>query len=164
MCMCACSHCRAQRSYCDGIVEKKKQISLHAYTHTSCLVYLDDSTAERDTRATQHLLVAGRTASLMRRMPTIGSSSPLLRQTIRGYGPVSTVMARGGFVDSYAVSSVGIRHKSALARFMESIREQVKENQEFQQNVKQLQDKSTEISESESMRRAKEAFDKAKVG
>ncbi|RKP09087.1 hypothetical protein THASP1DRAFT_14741 [Thamnocephalis sphaerospora] len=57
---------------------------------------------------------------------------------------------------------MAVRHKSAMTRFVESIREQVKENQEFQQNVKQLQDKSSELAESESMQRAKKAIERAK--
>jgi import inner membrane translocase subunit TIM44 len=79
----------------------------------------------------------------------------------RGQGPGLTAVSCHIF--NKGPATVAVRHKSALARFMESIREQVKENQEFQQNVKQLQDKSSEIAESESMRKAREVLDKAKV-
>lgn len=53
--------------------------------------------------------------------------------------------------------------KSPLARFVESIKEQIEQNRELQQNIKQLQDESNKLSESESLRRAREIFEKAKV-
>ncbi|KAI8866981.1 TIM44 subunit of mitochondria import inner membrane translocase [Ramicandelaber brevisporus] len=50
---------------------------------------------------------------------------------------------------------------SPAARFMESIRQQIKENRDFQQNLKLLSDESDKLAESDAMKRAKEASDAA---
>jgi hypothetical protein len=66
-------------------------------------------------------------------------------------------------VNIWSVHGISCRHKSVMGRFIESIREQVKENKEFQQNVKLLQDRSQEIAESDAIIRAKKALERAKV-
>ncbi|RKP39596.1 hypothetical protein BJ085DRAFT_42805 [Dimargaris cristalligena] len=50
---------------------------------------------------------------------------------------------------------------SPVAIFIESIKRQVKQNNEFKDNVKLLQDEGSKIAESEAMKRAKDAFNKA---
>ncbi|KAJ3302417.1 protein translocase subunit [Blyttiomyces sp. JEL0837] len=51
-----------------------------------------------------------------------------------------------------------------FSEFMRSFRRQVEENKEFQQNVKLLSDKTTEIAESDTMKRAKDAMSKGAEG
>ncbi|CAG8439460.1 6792_t:CDS:10 [Acaulospora morrowiae] len=68
-----------------------------------------------------------------------------------------------------ARASVGLqtnvtRKMSAFAKFMETIKEQVEKNKELQRNVKLLQDRAGQLGESETLRRAKEAYAKAKEG
>ena len=52
---------------------------------------------------------------------------------------------------------------SPLSKFMDTIREQVQKNKELQQNVKLLQDQAGQLGESDTLRRAKEVYTKAKV-
>ncbi|KAJ1961077.1 protein translocase subunit [Dispira parvispora] len=51
--------------------------------------------------------------------------------------------------------------KSPVSIFVDSIKRQVKENQEFKENIKLLQDEGSKISESDAVKRARDAFDKA---
>ncbi|KAI9318894.1 hypothetical protein DFJ73DRAFT_879244 [Zopfochytrium polystomum] len=51
-----------------------------------------------------------------------------------------------------------------ISEFYKSVQRQVEENREFQQNVKLLSEKTTEIAESDSMKRAKEAMAKGAQG
>ncbi|CAG8550780.1 6383_t:CDS:2 [Acaulospora colombiana] len=54
------------------------------------------------------------------------------------------------------------RKMSAFAKFMETIKEQIEKNKELQQNVKLLQDRAGQIGESDTLRRAKEVYAKAR--
>ncbi|CAG8455413.1 10097_t:CDS:2 [Paraglomus occultum] len=56
------------------------------------------------------------------------------------------------------------RHVSPLAKFIDSIKTQVGENKEFQQNVKLLQEETDKLAELEAMKKAKELYNKAKEG
>ncbi|KAJ1922734.1 protein translocase subunit [Tieghemiomyces parasiticus] len=51
--------------------------------------------------------------------------------------------------------------RSPVSIFIESIKRQVKQNNEFKDNIKLLQDEKSKIAESEAMKRAREAFSKA---
>lgn len=51
------------------------------------------------------------------------------------------------------------RNMSAFAKFMESIKEQIEKNKDLQQNVKLL----GQLGESETLRKAKQVYAKAKV-
>ena len=50
------------------------------------------------------------------------------------------------------------RNLNVFAEFVNSIRRQVKENQEFRKNVQLLSDETTRLSESDTMKKAKEAM------
>src|SRR5688500_16443595 len=50
-----------------------------------------------------------------------------------------------------------------LQKFIDTIREQVQKNKELQQNVKLLQDQAGQLGESDTLRKAKEVYTKAKV-
>ncbi|KAI9230878.1 MAG: hypothetical protein DHS80DRAFT_26445 [Piptocephalis tieghemiana] len=52
--------------------------------------------------------------------------------------------------------------RSPFKAFADSIRQQVKENRELQENVKLLQDESSKLSESETLKRAKEAYSRTR--
>ncbi|CAG8434547.1 5351_t:CDS:2 [Diversispora eburnea] len=56
------------------------------------------------------------------------------------------------------------RNMSAFAKFMETIKEQLEKNKELQQNVKLLQDHAGHLGESETLRKAKQVYAKAKEG
>ncbi|CAG8488269.1 11787_t:CDS:2 [Paraglomus brasilianum] len=56
------------------------------------------------------------------------------------------------------------RHVSPFTKFFESIKTQVEENKEFQQNVKLLQEEKDKLAELEAMKKAKELYNKAKEG
>lgn len=55
-----------------------------------------------------------------------------------------------------------INDKSFVGAFIESVRRQVRENKDFKESVKQLQDTSKHLGDSEALRRAKEMFARAK--
>jgi import inner membrane translocase subunit TIM44 len=54
-------------------------------------------------------------------------------------------------------------YTNPVAKFFETINEEIKKNKEFRQNVKLLQDQAEQLSESDTLRKAKEAYIKAKV-
>lgn len=54
-------------------------------------------------------------------------------------------------------------YTSPVTKFFETINEEIKKNKELQQNVKLLQDQAGQLSESDALRKAKEAYIKAKV-
>ncbi|KAJ9070796.1 protein translocase subunit, variant 2 [Entomophthora muscae] len=56
-----------------------------------------------------------------------------------------------------------VNNKSFVGAFVESVRRQVRENKDFKENIKQLQDTSKQLGDSEALRRAKEMFAKAKT-
>jgi import inner membrane translocase subunit TIM44 len=53
--------------------------------------------------------------------------------------------------------------QSAFGKFVETLKEQIKKNKELQDSVKKLQDESGKVGESDALKKAREAFDKAKV-
>ncbi|ORZ20947.1 hypothetical protein BCR41DRAFT_303587 [Lobosporangium transversale] len=53
--------------------------------------------------------------------------------------------------------------QSAFSKFVETLKEQIKKNRELQESVKKLQDESGKVGESDALKKAKEAFEKAKV-
>ncbi|CAB4385052.1 import inner membrane translocase subunit tim44 [Rhizophagus irregularis] len=55
-------------------------------------------------------------------------------------------------------------YTSPVTKFFETINEEIKKNKELQQNVKLLQDQAGQLSESDALRKAKEAYIKAKEG
>jgi len=57
------------------------------------------------------------------------------------------------------------RHESqsAFSKFVETLKEQIKKNKELQESVKKLQDESGKAGDSDALKKAKEAFEKAKV-
>jgi mitochondrial import inner membrane translocase subunit TIM44 len=54
-------------------------------------------------------------------------------------------------------------YTSPYQKFMDTIREGIQKNKELQQNVKLLQDQAGQLGESDTLRRAKEVYTKAKV-
>ena len=56
------------------------------------------------------------------------------------------------------------RNLNLFSVFSESLKRQVKENKEFQQNVKQLEDSNRKLQDSEAMKRAKVAMEKSAKG
>ncbi|KAG0326943.1 protein translocase subunit [Dissophora globulifera] len=54
--------------------------------------------------------------------------------------------------------------QSAFGKFVETLKEQIKKNKELQDSVKKLQDESGKVGESDTLKKAKGAFDKAKDG
>ncbi|CAG8536440.1 12192_t:CDS:2 [Ambispora leptoticha] len=65
---------------------------------------------------------------------------------------------------SYLGSSHSIRGVSAFAKFVETFKTQLKKNKELQEDVKLLQDQAGSLSESETLKRAKQVYEKAKEG
>jgi import inner membrane translocase subunit TIM44 len=61
------------------------------------------------------------------------------------------------------ISSVRYESQSAFGKFVETFKEQIKKNRELQESMKKLQDESGKAGESETLKKAKEAFEKAKV-
>ncbi|KAF0504897.1 import inner membrane translocase subunit tim44 [Gigaspora margarita] len=57
---------------------------------------------------------------------------------------------------------VFVRNVGLFARFVENLKIQIEKNKEFQQNVKLLQDQADQLGDSETLRKAKEAYAKAK--
>lgn len=57
------------------------------------------------------------------------------------------------------------RHESqsAFGKFVETLKEQIKKNQELQDSMKKLQDESGKVGDSDALKKAKDAFGKAKV-
>ncbi|RIB01941.1 hypothetical protein C2G38_2009765 [Gigaspora rosea] len=55
-----------------------------------------------------------------------------------------------------------VRNVGLFARFVENLKIQIEKNKEFQQNVKLLQDQADQLGDSETLRKAKEAYAKAK--
>ncbi|RIA95777.1 hypothetical protein C1645_816213 [Glomus cerebriforme] len=55
-------------------------------------------------------------------------------------------------------------YTSPIAKFFETINEQIKKNKELQHNVKLLQDQAGQLGESDTLRKAKEVYTKAKEG
>ena len=53
--------------------------------------------------------------------------------------------------------------QSAFGKFVETLKEQIKKNKELQDSVKKLQDESGKVGESDALKKAKDAFGKAKV-
>jgi import inner membrane translocase subunit TIM44 len=56
-----------------------------------------------------------------------------------------------------------LNNQSFFGAFRDSVKRQIKENQDFNQSVKQLQDTSDGIKDSETLKRAKELFNRARV-
>ncbi|KAF7725484.1 protein translocase subunit [Apophysomyces ossiformis] len=62
------------------------------------------------------------------------------------------------------VTNRGVRHYSSpIKAFVDSIKEQLKRNEELKQGVKSLQDESSKLSESDTLKKAREMFEKAKL-
>jgi import inner membrane translocase subunit TIM44 len=63
-----------------------------------------------------------------------------------------------------APHTVPVRHNSVFKAFVDTIKDQVKKNQDLQQGVKSLQDESGKVYDSEALKKARELYEKAKVG
>ena len=59
-------------------------------------------------------------------------------------------------------SGVPRRNKSFIAAFVESVRQQVKQNKELQSNVKRLQAEAGKVADSDALKKAKEVYEKAR--
>jgi len=61
-----------------------------------------------------------------------------------------------------APHTVPVRHNSVFKAFVDTIKDQVKKNQDLQQGVKSLQDESGKVYDSEALKKARELYEKAK--
>ncbi|RUP51580.1 hypothetical protein BC936DRAFT_147268 [Jimgerdemannia flammicorona] len=63
-----------------------------------------------------------------------------------------------------STTATAVRHyTSPVKAFIDVFKEQLKKNKDIQQNIKQLQDETGKMAESDTLKRAKEVFEKAKV-
>ncbi|RUS32974.1 hypothetical protein BC938DRAFT_473643 [Jimgerdemannia flammicorona] len=64
-----------------------------------------------------------------------------------------------------STTATAVRHyTSPVKAFIDVFKEQLKKNKDIQQNIKQLQDETGKMAESDTLKRAKEVFEKAKEG
>lgn len=60
-------------------------------------------------------------------------------------------------------NTTSVRHSSVFKAFIDTIKDQVKKNQDLQQGVKSLQDESGKVYDSEALKKARDLYEKAKV-
>jgi mitochondrial import inner membrane translocase subunit TIM44 len=59
--------------------------------------------------------------------------------------------------------AVSVRHNSVFKAFVETIKDQVKKNKDLQHGVKSLQDESGKVYDSETLKKARELYEKVNV-
>lgn len=91
-------------------------------------------------------------------------SRPLLTNAAVRFSPTPTIAWSHPNSLRIPTTNVAVRHyTSPFKAFVDVFREQLKKNKEIQQNIKQLQDETGKIADSDALRRAKEVYEKAKV-
>lgn len=103
--------------------------------------------------------------NLLARAGHLKSTSPHHRLVLLARGPIPTRAVSVFQTSNFHSSSRRLDEipKSPFQTFVEVLREEIRKNREIQEGVKQLHGEVDAVRDSEAMRRAKEAYERARV-
>lgn len=111
-------------------------------------------------RATQPVLSAGRNVLLQPRPAAVGLPPRAIQ---RQFGRSQLQLQSAALARSFHTTRPAAAPKSPFQAFVDTLKEEYAKSQEFQESMKQLDGEAGKVKDSETMRKMKEAYERARI-
>ncbi|KAG1772190.1 hypothetical protein EV702DRAFT_1246573 [Suillus placidus] len=172
-CCCGSTECQAMKSWLDSKEKLKKRLHLSAEVGSALLqrheayVRQHESNVHTPRRASDDQCRPGEGWSFLYKMDRIDTAILAANTSVieskESFFGCAHIMPL--LILKYSVHSSSRRHdelsKSPFQTFVDVLRDELRKNRELQENVKQLQGDVDKLQDSETMKRAREAYERA---